>query len=223
MALTYAVVITGETRVFHKLCLGLFLLFLGAVLMRFHWFFPLMALTPTLIHVYIFTLLFMAAGLIRNYDRAGMISLVLLVVCGLQFLVFGHYVGNIFYPEYVSQNEILLTAIRKSLFEMLRISGDDASTWMVARFAAFAYTYHYLNWFSKTGIIGWHKMSKIRAAVIVLLYVCSIGVYAYDYKTGFLVLLYLSVLHVLLEFPLNVGTFKAVSRFLYMLPKKKAD
>jgi hypothetical protein len=32
------------------------------------------------------------------------------------------------------------------------------------RFIAFAYTYHYLNWFSKTDIIRWHVVSQRRIA-----------------------------------------------------------
>ena len=30
----------------------------------------------------------------------------------------------------------------------------------VQAFLAFAYTYHYLNWFSKTLIIKWHQVAK---------------------------------------------------------------
>ncbi len=30
----------------------------------------------------------------------------------------------------------------------------------ISRFLAFAYTYHYLNWFSKTSAIGWHRLKS---------------------------------------------------------------
>src|SRR6185369_6487797 len=36
----------------------------------------------------------------------------------------------------------------------------------IGRFLGFAYTYHYLNWFSKTGIIGWHRIGRGRGAAI---------------------------------------------------------
>jgi hypothetical protein len=34
------------------------------------------------------------------------------------------------------------------------------------RLIAFAYQYHYLNWFSKTSIIKWHEVTRARAATI---------------------------------------------------------
>ena len=76
----------------------------------------------------------------------------------------------------------------------------------VGRFLAFAYTYHYLNWFSKTRIIGWHAISRARMAVIAVVYVTSLGLYVYDYRIGFLALLLLSMIHVFLEFPLDART-----------------
>lgn len=74
---------------------------------------------------------------------------------------------------------------------------------LLMRFIAFAYLYHYLNWFSKTEVIKWHEVSKTRLAVIVGLWLFSIGIYAYDYAMGLQWLFFLSFTHVLLEFPLN--------------------
>ena len=73
----------------------------------------------------------------------------------------------------------------------------------VVRFLAFAYTYHYLNWFSKTSIIGWHQISARRTAAILSIWVGSLGLYAYDYVLGLGWLFLLSFGHVVLEFPLN--------------------
>ena len=42
---------------------------------------------------------------------------------------------------------------------------------LLMRFIAFAYTYHYLNWFSKTEIIRWHKVPKKRFIVVLVLWV----------------------------------------------------
>ena len=79
-------------------------------------------------------------------------------------------------------------------------------------FIAFAYTYHYLNWFSKTKIINWHTVAKPRLYTALAIWICSVGLYLYDYKVGLVALFFLSVLHVFLEFPLNhltlVGIFK---------------
>ena len=82
------------------------------------------------------------------------------------------------------------------------------------RFIAFAYTYHYLNWFSKTSIIRWHQMGGRRLVIIGALWLASVGLYLYDFKLGFKVLFYLSITHVYLEFPLNhlsiIGIFREV-------------
>ena len=80
------------------------------------------------------------------------------------------------------------------------------------RFIAFAYTYHYLNWFSKTEVIRWHKVPKARFALVIVAWIVSVVLYAVDYMLGFQWLFLLSFMHVLLEFPLNyisvVGIFK---------------
>ena len=80
-------------------------------------------------------------------------------------------------------------------------------------FIAFAYTYHYLNWFSKTTVIGWHKViSKKRLILLLAIWVVSVGFYFYNYYMGFLFLLFLSYLHVLMEFPLNWVSIKEIGK-----------
>jgi hypothetical protein len=81
-------------------------------------------------------------------------------------------------------------------------------------FLSFTYTYHYLNWFSKTKLIRWHEVSRKRSSVIVILYITAISSYMYDYNLGFKILLFLSLLHVLLEFPLNIKTFALIRKSL---------
>lgn len=83
---------------------------------------------------------------------------------------------------------------------------------LLMRFIAFAYTYHYLNWFSKTEIIKWHKVPKIRFIGVLILWVTSLILYGVNYSLGLQWLYFLSFCHVLLEFPLNMvsitGVFK---------------
>src|SRR6185503_2501164 len=83
---------------------------------------------------------------------------------------------------------------------------------MFMRFIAFAYVYHYLNWFSKTSIIRWHQVSRGRLVLIGTLWASAVGLYLYDYTLGFKALFCLSFLHLYLEFPLNhmsiLGTFR---------------
>ena len=78
-------------------------------------------------------------------------------------------------------------------------------------FIAFAYTYHYLNWFSKTSIIRWDKnLSKSKIITILSIWFFSIALYLYNYKIGVIVLSFLSLIHVFLEFPLNITSVKGI-------------
>jgi hypothetical protein len=83
---------------------------------------------------------------------------------------------------------------------------------MLMRFIAFAYLYHYLNWFSKTEVIRWHKVPKLRFAAVILLWVIASAFYAYDYSLGLSLLFFLSFSHVLLEFPLNIISIVGIGK-----------
>ena len=82
----------------------------------------------------------------------------------------------------------------------------------VMAFIAFAYTYHYLNWFSKTSIIRWHEIPRARAIMVVLVWLTSVALCLYDYRLGLQWLFFLSFTHVVLEFPLNHLTFVGIGR-----------
>jgi hypothetical protein len=83
---------------------------------------------------------------------------------------------------------------------------------MLMRFIAFAYLYHYLNWFSKTEVIRWHKVPKLRFALVIGLWLTACGLYAYDYALGLSFLFFLSFTHVLLEFPLNMVSIVGIGK-----------
>ena len=83
---------------------------------------------------------------------------------------------------------------------------------MLMRFIAFAYLYHYLNWFSKTEIIRWHQVPKLRFAAVILLWVVASVFYTYDYSLGLSLLFFLSFSHVLLEFPLNIISIVGIGK-----------
>jgi hypothetical protein len=82
------------------------------------------------------------------------------------------------------------------------------------RFIAFAYTYHYLNWFSKTKVIKWNQVSKKRMTIIIALWVFSVILYFISFQVGFYALFLLSLLHVFFEFPLNHRTFIGIGKEL---------
>ena len=91
---------------------------------------------------------------------------------------------------------------------------------MLMRFIAFAYMYHYLNWFSKTEVIRWHKVPKIRFIAVLVLWLTACALYAYNYSLGLSFLFFLSFTHVLLEFPLNMVSIVGIGKETYQIATK---
>ena len=205
--------------------------------------FALTSLVPTLIHVYLFTGLFMLFGALKSRSKSGLLQMVGFVLVPV-FLVFftpidtkksnlsefgknayyadgdGFFFTNISILEHfklveepkftnkqflenfvndekskqnisVAERKRLNDSLKKRLNESYIITDpsneyyqkeipvknalgnyDKESYWgivfnstigiMLMRFIAFAYLYHYLNWFSKTEVIRWHKVPKVR-------------------------------------------------------------
>lgn len=169
---------------------------------------------PTLVHVYVFTGLFILYGALKSRSRPGYLSFMVFVACGLIFFVFSPPLLGVSAKGYLRAS---YEPFQRMAFYLARLLGfsdvsdlpavyASVSGIAILRLIAFAYTYHYLNWFSKTSIIGWHEISRLRMVVIITLWLAAVGVYAWDYRIGFAVLLTLSLGHVILEFPLNHQT-----------------
>ncbi len=173
---------------------------------------------PTLIHVYVFTILFMIYGLLKNRTTPGTISVILMFVVPI-IIIF----SKINPEAYYGLSDYTQTSYLDSTFGGLNL---EIAKWFVPIegsnfnflsslgikiqiFVAFAYTYHYLNWFSKTSIIRWDKtMTKSKITAILAIWGISISIYLYSFKIGFIILSFLSLMHVLLEFPLNITTIR---------------
>lgn len=173
---------------------------------------------PTLIHVFVFTSLFMLYGALRSNSKPGYIAvgLHLALAIVLLFLLPGvpsieptSYGESAYLEGFAAVNsEVLdfdfyqsqLPAEGIGFLDLIFRSDQGIA---VMRFIAFAYTYHYLNWFSKTEIIRWHAVPRSRFVAVVVVAVASVGLYAIDYALGLKWLFLLSFMHVLLEFPLN--------------------
>ena len=183
---------------------------------------------PTIIHVYLFTLLFMIFGNLNSKSKSGSIAIILMILCPfvIAFLSINpetykfsttiqqNYTdsGMTTLNYYISQ---LFDSVNQGEFRLVSTLGIK-----IQIFVAFCYTYHYLNWFSKTSIIGWNKnISKTRIVVILIIWISSVFLYWYNYKVGLTALFFLSMLHVFLEFPLNITTIKAIIKRL-ILPQK---
>lgn len=172
-------------------------------------------LLPTLVHVFLFTGAFMLFGALKSKNKIGLLSVLVFIGCffalffitvKLQNFSVGAYVRNA-YSSFEGVNLEVMNLINIGNKKVQQSIYDSDAGLSIMRFIAFAYTYHYLNWFSKTKVIHWDKISKFRMNAIIGLWIVSVAVYIYDYKMGLFYLYALSMLHVLLEFPLNNRSF----------------
>lgn len=171
---------------------------------------------PTLIHVYVFTGLFMLYGTLKSGSRPGYLGLALFLLCPMALIFWRPEIGYVVsdygrktYANFSLLNAEILGLIGMAPREQTRLQEvmyGSAVGIAIMRFIAFAYTYHYLNWFAKTSIIKWHKVPGKRLIAISGLWLLSVAIYFYDYRVGFVALATLSFLHVFLEFPLNHRT-----------------
>ena len=176
---------------------------------------------PTLIHVYLFTGAFILYGALKSHSKSGYLSFLVFIACALVCVLYTPRAGYAI-SDYVRQSydPFSVLSVRLILdFNLGELASRDDIYFSSAgetamRFIAFAYTYHYLNWFSKTSIIRWHKISRSRYIVVCLLWLVSIGIYIYDYGLGFRWLFLLSFAHVFLEFPLNHQSFIGIGKLL---------
>ena len=181
--------------------------------------YALATLIPTVVHVYVFTLFFMLFGALKSKSVLGYWNTGLFAV-GSFILLLLPTTDWVVLPEYVESHYSLFHDVAEVV--ALFFAGTPESTIaLLASFLAFTYTYHYLNWFSKTSIIEWHAVSWKRALLIGFLYGVSVGIYLYDYVTGFIVLLTLSFVHVVLEFPLNFKSIQGIISELGKTAKRK--
>ena len=181
----------------------------------------LATLIPTTIHVYLFTGLFMFYGAMKSKSRLGYWSVFALALAPI-IIYLVPIVPTDYYPTKHVISLIEKADFSQSLYRTAYIMGlapEDGTGYhpllvyaiKLKIFFAFAYTYHYLNWFSKTSIIGWAKsIDKRRALIIGGIWLVAISIYMYDFNMGFLALFFLSYLHVALEFPLNFVTIREI-------------
>lgn len=183
---------------------------------------------PTIIHVFVFTGAFILMGAIKGKSKSGILSLAVFVLCAMSFFIHvpdasGYAVGSYIRDSYTTFQSVNVAMLRLLHLGEVRTAEDiynSQAGLVVMRFIAFAYMYHYLNWFSKTSVIKWHNISRARVAGIAALWILSLSVYAYDYKIGIIALFFLSFLHVFLEFPLDHQTMIGIGKEAYALVKR---
>ncbi len=228
IGLVYAVFIAASLLVFVKnrtvsVALIALTAFTLVIFSNSRYFGLVALLLVTIVHVFVFTAAFVLLGALKSRSRSGVLSLLVFLLCAVSFFVYvpgafastvGDYVRHS-YGSFQTLNAELIKLFHLGTGTSLAEIYDSTAGLTVMRLIAFGYTYHYLNWFSKTSIIKWHEVSRSRAAVIVGGWLGSLAIYGYSYDMGFVALYFLSVLHVMLEFPLNHQTFAGIAKELY--------
>ena len=170
----------------------------------------------TIVHVLIFTAAFVLYGALKRRSGPALISLLVFTACIASFFLIRTPPVLGASPK-IQEIYGFFAPLNEQLIALFGFDGGVYESLPVMRLIAFAYTYHYLNWFSKTSLIGWHHVTKKRAVAIVAAWALAVAIYAADYTTGLSVLYVLSVLHVLLEFPLDHRTFAGIGTELRAL------
>lgn len=176
-------------------------------------------MVPTILHVYVFTLLFMLYGARKNGSGYGYGAVLLALSVPLVYALLSLQGTSYLFPDSLKQvyiqNSFHYTPV---LFSKLLGWSDGSSFFFYEQlelklmmFVAFIYCYHYLNWFSKTTVIQWHRtIDRKKAGAIGMLWLVQLALFYYDFRLGFLVSLFFSFLHVILEFPLNMLSIRGL-------------
>jgi hypothetical protein len=158
-------------------------------------------LLPTLIHVSLFTLVFMTLGAYRSGSKTqALLIIVYLLAIGIILVVPPSSATQI--PAFAKAGQDYFGNVGPALGRLLGIAHLRLDTRLTS-LLAFVYTYHYLNWFIKADVIRWAEIPRLRLVLVIAASAASTALYFYDYAFGFTVLLALSLVHVVLEFPLN--------------------
>lgn len=166
-------------------------------------------LLPTLIHVSVFTLVFMMVGA----HKAGSWTQAMLVLAYLAALALILAVPPAPQPVVPAMAMLgwrFFGGVPPALGQVLHLPGVQFDS-RITGLLSFVYTYHYVNWFIKADVIGWRRVPGWRLAAVSILGLAATGLYFYDYALGFTVLLSLSLMHVVLEFPLNALSLRQLA------------
>jgi hypothetical protein len=158
-------------------------------------------LLPTLIHVSLFTLVFMALGALRSGQRVQWVLIAIYLAAIALILVVPPTAATLV-PAFAKTASEYFALVAPALGRLFGIAGLTLDNRIVS-LLAFVYTYHYLNWFIKAEVIRWADISRARLAIVATASAASTALYFYDYAYGFSVLLAFSLAHIVLEFPLN--------------------
>jgi hypothetical protein len=167
-------------------------------------------LLPTLVHVSLFTLVFMTLGASRSGERIQWL-LVGVYLAAIGLILLAPPTAGTLVPSFAKAAHGYFANVAPALGRLLGIRDVQLDTRLTS-LLAFVYTYHYLNWFIKAEVIRWTAMSRGRLALVAAASAISTVLYFYDYALGFTVLLAFSLAHIVLEFPLNTLALRQLGK-----------
>jgi hypothetical protein len=173
-------------------------------------------LLPTLIHVSLFTLIFMTLGAVRTRSSVQFALVGLYLVAIAAILVVPPSAGTVI-PVFARLGQDYFGDIAPTLGNLFGVPNLQFAG-RITGLLSFVYTYHYLNWFIKADVIRWAHMPRGRMLGVAALSVASTGLCFYNYDVGITVLLVVSLMHVLLEFPLNAVAMRQLGSALLRRP-----
>src|SRR5690606_6624729 len=140
--------------------------------------------------------LFMLYGALKSKSSIGVISFFLLALVPLIIFNIDVQPANFVVSEYMqnAMRDSNFSGLNQYFASFFGLANPNQTYSLLSPiglkiqiFIAFAYIYHYLNWFAKTSVIKWHKsFSKKRVYTIVIIYIIAIGLYIYDFRVGFI-------------------------------------
>lgn len=175
---------------------------------------------PTLIHVYLFTGLFMIIGYLKKPSVLSFVncSLLFIVPFVIYFIPIQSFLIDVKSPSEKIYSSTNFKNLNDWIITTFNIAEHNKRIVFIKIqiFIAFAYTYHYLNWFVKTSVIGWAKNLSPKKGILVLaIWILSIALYWNNYQLGLTVLFVLSMMHVLAEFPLNAISINTIIQKIF--------
>lgn len=180
------------------------------------WVLAAVVLVPTLIHVFAMTAMFVVAGAMRARKAGEWAVVACLLLCSASFVLV---------PCVDLANGMMFERAAETfgrVFAVLDVRDVDAASSLLG-FTAFAYAYHYLNWFLKARTIGWATMTTERKVLLGAVWGVIACAYVIDVRLGLLVSLPLSFGHVLLEMPLNVSVGKRLFGPILRIPGRTGN
>jgi hypothetical protein len=170
-------------------------------------------LLPTLIHVSLFTLVFMTLGAVRSRSPVQFTLMGLYLAAVAAILLAPPTSGTVI-PVFAQLGQDYFGDIAPALGGLFGVP-DLQFAGRITGVLSFAYTYHYLNWFVKADVIRWARMPRKRMIGVAVLSGASTAFCFYNYDIGITLLLVVSLMHVLLEFPLNTVAIRQLGALAF--------